>query len=84
MHGACRLLDKEHIRRHVVSKGGCVVECRAAQLRADRRHEELHQAYEAGRIVKTLMAFFLKWLAEERQARLELASFEAEGALSLF
>ena len=46
MHGACRLLDKEHIRRHVVSKGGCVVECRAAQLRVDRRHEELHQAYE--------------------------------------
>ena len=44
-----------------------MVECRAAQLRVDRRHEELHQAYEAGRIVKTLMAFFLKWLAEERR-----------------
>ena len=72
MHGACRFLDKEHLRRHVVSKGGCVVECRAAQLRVDRRHEELHWAYEAGRIVKTLMAFFLKWFAEERQARLEL------------
>ena len=49
-----------------------MVECRAAQLRVDRRHEELHQAYEAGRIVKTLMAFFLKWFAEERQARLDL------------
>ena len=49
-----------------------MVECRAAQLRVDRRHEELHQAYEAGRIVKTLMAFFLKWLAEGRQVRLEL------------
>jgi len=30
------------------------------------------------------MAFYLKWFAEERQARLELARFEAEGALSLF
>ena len=46
--------------------------CRAAQLRADRRHGTLHQAYEEGRIVETLMAFFLRWLAEERQARLEL------------
>ena len=57
---------------------------RAAQLRVDQRHEALHQAYEAGGIVKTLMAFYLKWFAEERQGRLELASFEAEGALSLF
>ena len=55
----------------------------AAQLRVDRRHEALHRAYEAGRIVKTLMAFYLKWFAEERQARHELSSFETEGALSL-
>ena len=63
---------------------------RAAQLRADQRHEALHQTYdaggegEAGGIVKTLMAFYLKWFAEERQARLELSSFEAESAESLF
>ena len=79
MHGACMLPDKEHLRRHVISKGGYVVECRAAQLRVDRRHEELHQAYEAGRIVKTLMAFFLKWFAEERQARLELFIWDCIG-----
>ena len=61
-----------------------MVECRAAQLRVDRRHEALHQANEAGWVQKTLMAFYLKWFAEERQARLELSSSEAEGALSLF
>ena len=57
---------------------------RAAQLRVDRRHEALHQANEAGWVQKTLMAFYFKWFAEERQARLALSSFDAEGALSLF
>ena len=57
-----------------------MVECRAAQLRVDRRHEALYRAYEEGRVVKTLMTFFLKWLAEERQARLELFTWDCISA----
>lgn len=42
------------------------------QRRIDSRHEALHQAFEARRIKKNMLAFYLKWFSLQRQARLLL------------